>query len=352
MSAKLVAYEYVPLGFEMVIENTEGKIWNLWFNVQLSDDPEKWDNEVRSINNLQRKLGDLNVNHRLIRAQMAEFCRVHPLFPESIAILYKEIGEEKLSKPVKVGCEGRDLLDSLGHHDSESLNKQQKEILKSYCESLKKWLDKDDRESSTDSKVFGFLGTFTKLKKEWVENLISLIDKDKLVLSSIQSLAEEAFKKKDKGLLRKARQNYLGRPFNCFKCEECARCGCCSTMFIDSTLLCIGTLDEKGSIFTEFRRFIQENVLAYSLAINSWLEEHAPENIIQSTTPSYITKEQALEIANDVHSSLGDKDEVEIWLTACLLKTIKSNQRWHRPTELIDSFPKATSWLKTLDPSV
>lgn len=352
MSAKLVAYEYIPLGFEMVIEKTEGKIWNLWFNVQLSDDPERWDNEVRSINNLQRELGDLSVNHRLIRAQMAEFCRVHPLFPESIAILCKEIGEEQLSKPVKVGCEGRDLLDSLGHHDSESLNKQQKEVLESYCESLKKWLDKDDRESSSDSKVFGFLGAFTELKKEWVENLISLIDTDKFVFSSIQSLAEEAFKKKDKGLLRKALQNYLGRPFNCFKCEECARCGCCSTMFIDSTLLCIGTLDEKRSMFAEFRSFIQENVLAYSLAINSWLEGQAPENIMQLTTPSHITKEQALKIAKEVHSSLGDKNEVKIWLTACLLKTIRSNKRWHKTTELIDSFPKATSWLKNLDPSV
>ena len=55
VSAKLVAYEYVPLGFEMVIANTEGKIWNLWYNVQLSDGPEKWDSEIRLINNMQKK---------------------------------------------------------------------------------------------------------------------------------------------------------------------------------------------------------------------------------------------------------------------------------------------------------
>lgn len=82
MHVKLVAYEYVPLGFEMAIENTKGKIWNLWYNVQLSDDPERWDSEVKSINNLQAKLGDLSADHRLIRALIAEFCRVHPLFPE------------------------------------------------------------------------------------------------------------------------------------------------------------------------------------------------------------------------------------------------------------------------------
>jgi len=347
MSVKLVAYEYVPLGFEMVIANTEGKIWNLWYNVQLSDDPERWDSEVRSINNLQGGLGDLSLDHRLIRAQMAEFCRVHPLFPESIAILCKEIGEERFSEPVKVGCEGRDLLDSLGHHDPESLKEQKKAILEKYGRSLKRWLDEDHGESSTDSKVFGFLGNHTEAKKEWAESLISLIDTSKLSLSDVQSLSEEACEKRDKNFLMKARKNYLGRPFNCFKCEECARCGCCFSMFIDSGLLCIGTLGEKRSVFEEFGRFIQENVLAYSLVINSWLKGQPPKNITQLTTPSYVTKEQALRIANDVHSSLGTKNPGKTWLAACLLKTLRSNKRWHKTTELMDSFPQATSWLKT-----
>lgn len=41
MTAKLVAYEYVPSGFEMVIDNKDvemGKVWNLWHNVKLTDD--------------------------------------------------------------------------------------------------------------------------------------------------------------------------------------------------------------------------------------------------------------------------------------------------------------------------
>ena len=131
MNTRFIAYEYVPLGFEMVIDSTEGRIWNLWYNVQLTDDPERWDNEVRSINKLQGELGNLNLDHRLIRAQMAEFCRVHPLFPESINLLCKEIGDEEFSKPMKIGCEGRDLLDSLGHHNPERLKDQHQEILES-----------------------------------------------------------------------------------------------------------------------------------------------------------------------------------------------------------------------------
>jgi len=345
MSVNLVAYEYVPHGFEMVIDNSEGKIWNLWYNVQLTDDPERWDNDVRSINKLQGKLGDLRVDHRLIRAQMAEFCRVHPLFPESVSFLCKEVGDEHFSKPMKIGCEGRDLLDSLAYHDSESLKEQQQEILKSYVESLKKWLDKYQPESSYDSKVFGFLRTPTKEKRAWIENLIPLIDTNKPWSLSIQPLVKDACKKNGKDFLVKAHKDYLGRPFNCFECGEGAKCGCILSMFIDSGLLCMGTLNEKRSMLDEIRRFIQENILALSFAINSWLEG-APSRNIMKLKPSYFAKEQALEIAHRVHDSLGEKNEVRVWLAAYLLKIVRSNKRWHKTTELIDDFPEATSWLE------
>lgn len=346
MMSKLVAYEHIPFGFEMSIENTEGRIWNLWYNVQLTDDPESWDNEVRSINKMQKKLGKLSLDHRLIRAQMAEFCRVHPLFPESIAILCKEIGEERLSKPVKVGCEGRNLLDSLGYHDSESLNKQRKEIIKTHLMSLSKWLEKGRPESSTDSKVFGFLGGSSHEKEDWVKNLIRLMESNRPLVPSVLQLVEEACNRKDKDFMVKARTNYMGRPFNCFKCEEGAKCGCHFSMFIDSGLLCIGTLGEERSMLKEFGHFIQENILAYSVAINSWLEEASPNDIMTVTATSYINENKALDIASKVHVALGEKNETKKWLTACLLKTIRSNQRWHKTTELIDSFPQATSWFR------
>lgn len=344
-SVKLVTYEYVPRGFEMVVDNTEGKIWNLWYNVQLTDDPEKWDSEIRAINKMQRALGRLNLDHRLIRAQMAEFCRVHPLFPESVSLLCKEIGDEQFSKPMKIGCEGRDLLDSLGYHDSASLKEQQHEILESYIGSLRKWLDVYPLESLHDSKVFGFLGAPTRAKRVWVENLISLIVTSNLGLSSIRPLVEGACKKKDKNFLVRAQKDYLGRPFNCFKCREGAKCGCILSMFIDSGLLCVGTLDEKRSMLDAFSRFIQEHIVSLSFAINSWLEGAPPRNI-QTLNPSYFTQEQALETAHRVHDSLGEKNDVKVWLAACLLKTLKSNKRWHKTAELIDRFPEATSWLE------
>jgi hypothetical protein len=76
MGAKLVAYEHVPSGFEITVDNTDveiGKIWNLWHNIRLTDDPESWDNEIKLINRMQSRMGNLTIDQRLIRAQVAEF---------------------------------------------------------------------------------------------------------------------------------------------------------------------------------------------------------------------------------------------------------------------------------------
>jgi len=345
MNAKLVSYEYVPLGFEMAIKNTEGRIWNLWYNIQLTDDPERWDSEVKLINNMQSKLGELSMGHRLMRAQMAEFCRVHPLFPKSIIILCEEIGDERFFKPVKIGCEGRDLLDSLGYHDSKALKRQQEGVMESYVESLKNWLENNHPESSTDFKVCGFLGTLTEKKRSWVENLIHLISQNELSGLPFQQLVEEVCTRKEEDFLVRARMNYLGRPFNCFKCEEGERCGCLFSMFIDSGLLCVGTFGEERSMLEEFGHFIQENILIHAVAINSWLEGVSPRDIKTLPTTSYINKSKAQDVVKKVHSALGKMNEIKRWLAACLLKTVKSNKRWHNTTELIDDFPEATSWL-------
>ena len=116
-------------------------------------------------------------------------------------------------------------------------------------------------------------------------------------------------------------------------------------MILDVGLLCAGTAGEEKLILDEFRRFTEENILVYSAAINSWLEE-VPKPITLPDNTRYVDKDSAQEIAERVHSSLDEKDEAKVWLTACLLKTIKDNQRWHKRTELIDGFPEATSWFR------
>ena len=353
MRARLLVYEYVPAGFEIVIENTDvemGKIWGLWWNAKQTDDPERWNTEIKSINRMQSELSELSMNQRLIRAQIAEFCRLHPLFPRSIDILCREIGEKRLSNPVKIGCEGRGLLDSLGHHEHRILNRQLEETLTDYVESLEKWLGQGQAETTTESKVFGFLGPPTDRKVTWVEKLVHMLDPKNPSVSSLQRLAEDMYKEKRKDFDAPAREQYLGRPFNCFKClsaeTSSPECQCRHSMLLDTSLLCAGTLYEKRSMLEEFRCFVEENILTYAIAINSWLKGASPKLIAWPRDPRYVSKESASRIVERIHSSLGEKDETKNWLTVCLLKTLKDNQRWHKRTELIDSFPEATSWLK------
>lgn len=355
MSAKLVAYEHVPLGFEVMIDNTDvetGKIWNLWYNVRLTDDPQSWDSEIKSINKMQGMLGELSMDQRLIRAQMAEFCRLHPLLLQSIDILCKEIGDDRFSKPVKIGCEGRGLLDSLGYHDHKSLNEQQKEILTEYVKSLKKWLGQGQPKTAVESKILRFLGQPTDDKVAFVKKLVQIVEPEKPSLSSIRRLAKDMCSKTHKDFETVTCANYLGRPFNCFKClsDEVSipKCQCCYSMFLDAGILCAGRLSKKRLMLDEFRRFIEENILVYSVAINSWLKEAPLSHFTWVKNMRYISKGSVVAIAEKVHSSLGEKDEVKKWLAVCLLKTIKGNQRWHRRAELIDNFPKATSYLKKI----
>jgi hypothetical protein len=356
MCAKLVAYKYVPLGFEMVIENTDvemGKIWNLWHNVKLTDDPESWDCEINLINKMQGRLGKLTVDQRLIRAQMAEFCRQCPLFPRSIDILCEEIGYDRFSMAMKVGCEGRDLLDSLGYHDRTSLNEQLKEILTAYVKSLKKWQGEGKTETAMESKILGFLGLPNHSKVASVEKLVHVVNSGEPSISSFRKLAESVRKETQKdSVSSSACERYMGRPFNCFKClaEEISmpKCQCCYSMFLDACLLCAGSSDEERSMLDESRRFVEENTLAYSVAVNSWLNGARTKYVTWPKNVRYVSRASALKIAENVHSSLGEKDRVKEWLTACLLKTIKDNQRWHKRTELIDNFPEATSWLRQM----
>jgi len=119
-------------------------------------------------------------------------------------------------------------------------------------------------------------------------------------------------------------------------------------MILDAGLLCVGSFGEEKSMLDETRRFVEENILAYSSAINSWLKEAPQKPVTSLIDARYMTRDNALGLADRVHSYLGKKDEAKEWLTACLLKTVKDNQRWHKRTEMIDNFPEATSWFEEM----
>jgi hypothetical protein len=351
MSAKLVAYQHVPLGFEMLINEPgieTGRIYNLWWNIQLSDDPESWDEEVRFINKMQGRLGSLSMESRLIRAQMAGFCRANPLFPGSIDLLCDEIGAECFSHPINIGCEGRGLLKALGHHNPQDADEKRKDTLIGYVRSLNKWLAQGNPESLLESKIFGLLDQPTKTKEGIIKRLLSAIDPSLASISILKKLSKDiCIETQGESILERQ-----GRPMGCFKCDGCSEgeagpgCECCYGMLLDAALLCVGASDKKETGFDELQRFTQETILTYCLAINSWLRAVLAEPVTSITTMRYVTEDIDRQMTRRIHAFLGEKNDVKEWMAACLLKTVRYNQRWHKRVELIDGFPQATSWFR------
>jgi hypothetical protein len=341
MTTKLFPYQYVPAGFEIVIDlgsdaehghqgkivpGSKGGIWNLWWNITLSDNPQTWDDEVKAINEMQTMLVNLPDDYRSIRAHIAEFCRFHPFFPQSIDIICEEIGTGRFTKPVRLGCEGRGLLEILGKEDSQTLNNQRRESLRRYLQALSKWLVQSPRENSIDTMVSGFLGQPTDSKISFVEKLVSIINPEEPSIADIRELCrEQCLKTHGETVV-----NIHGQPFNCFKCEQLGRelpnCQCCHVMLLNAVLICTGTSGEERQLFEQYG-FVQENILAYAVAINSWLSGTSPERVEWPLDRKYVTSDIAFQLNHRVHELLGKKDESKEWLAACLLKTLKDNQR-------------------------
>lgn len=354
MNARLMSYEYAPIGFEMVIQDEQVRAWNLWWNLRLTDDPEAWDDDVMRLNELQRSLGELAASQRLIRAHMAQFCRHHPTFPKNVDILCKEIGDDKLSTPVSLGCEGRGLLNALGYGDPQTPQEKRDEIFEEHGEALRKWLEHQPPETPADDKVFGILGRATDFKVAFAKELHIAITDDDPSMLSVKKLAEKAGEETDGESRLAGRYPY---PFCCaFRCNAfdwsapVPPCGCCYSLVIDAGLLCVGTFGEERSLVGEHTRFVEEYILAYADAINAWLGGSRSSVIRWSDEARYVSQGRVSEVAERVHALLGDKARGKVWLAGCLLKTISRNQRGdfktaEVTTELIDRFPEATSWL-------
>lgn len=76
------------------------------------DHQKRWDDEILHLNEMQRALGPLSDDIRLIRAQIAMFRRCHYTFPDSILWICEGIGNlcPVLERPVGCGGRGQALI--------------------------------------------------------------------------------------------------------------------------------------------------------------------------------------------------------------------------------------------------
>jgi hypothetical protein len=196
MAVTPLSRQCVASGFEAVTADAEvcpgsaGRTWNLWWNVKLTDDPQSWDDEITLINTMRDGLDALTTEQCLIRAHMAEFCRLSSLSSRNMQILCEEIGVGTFSSPMRMGCEGRRLPNALEHNDTQSLREQSRTVLAKYTRALIRWLSRSTPETSWDSKVTGFLGQATRDKRSCARELTTAICSEKVAISALKELAE------------------------------------------------------------------------------------------------------------------------------------------------------------------
>jgi len=345
---RLVAYPYVPPGFEMVLSEEDGATllspgsgggcWGLWFNVSLSDDPASWDDEVQRLNQLQVTLPALSDDQRLVRAQMAELCRYHSLFPGSVEKIIRNVGAEKLLDAGNLGCEGRGLLRTLGLQTEKLRAEQGRSVALNASRALRKALRGDEPVSPLEKKhslLVKQMGSGSRGTVSWLADVLARGEPE-----------TRSFRELCSAHGRRACEDAppTGRPFHCFRCEQGSG-QCCFSQQTDAALLCISGMEteEAGKLF---RRFSEEYVLAYCDALNSWLADRPPVNPWADVDALYVDEEEAQAIAEETAETLGEKTPLKVWLAGCLLKTLKSNQRWHGREELLDDVPGAVSWLE------
>ncbi|MFW9786075.1 MAG: hypothetical protein ACFFE2_03625 [Candidatus Thorarchaeota archaeon] len=346
---RLLSYHYVPAGFEIVINDMSmhtdrgGGIWNLWWNVQVSDDPGTWDNEIRALNTMQKESGHLTKNHRYVRIHIAEWCRNDDTFPTSLDILCAEIGNEKITTPWTLGCEGRGLRDSLGIHASPDDRLEQRVFLfNSYQIAFKAWINQREPETLLEAKVRRYLGEVTREKIA----LVDLLRRQLIPTVSSTASLKEIYKEKTQGISAES----LSQCLDCGNCTDIEseriypECSCCERFYIDSLLL-FQRFIEPNEIYREMFRFHQECLLGYMYAVNAWLIDEEPTLLTDVVTPVFLNQQLAEQIPKQVKRLLGIRTPVKEWLAGCLLKTLRGNRSWKTNHQMIDNYPEASSWL-------
>ena len=345
----LISYQHVPAGFEIVINENSlhpgsgGGIWNLWWNVQLSDDPAIWDREIRALNTMQKEIGLLTNDQRYVRIHMAEWCRNSDTFPTSLDILCAEIGAEKITTPWNFGCEGRNLREVLGiAADSDDRMEQRVFLFNSYQIAISSWINEKEPESLFEAKVLNYLGDISKEKVELINSLRKLVNPALPSTNSLRDLYIEETKR------------YFGEPLRqCLNCGEVADtvngqcfpdCSCCERFYID-TLLLVNKFIKPNEMYKEMFRFHQECLLGYMFAINAWLIDEEPTLVTDVLTPVFIRQQLVEQIPKQVKRLLGTRTQAKEWLAGCLLRTIKGNRSWKLEDQMINLYPEASSWL-------
>ena len=251
------------------------------------------------LNQLQITLPPLSDDQRLVRAHVSELCRHHPLLTGSVERIIRNVGAEKLLDASNVGCEGRELLRTLGVQTEKQRAEQGRVMALNTSRALRKALRGDRPVSPLDRKSSSLSGQIDSDSRGAVSWLADVLARGEPETKSFRELCSAH------GHRAIEDAPPTGRPLHCF-CYEQESGPCCFSQQTEATLLCLSGM-EAGEAGKLFRRFSEEYVLAYCDALNSWLADLPAVNPWADIEALYVGEEEAQAIAEETAEALGEK---------------------------------------------
>ncbi len=366
---ELVDYERVPIGFEVAIVDGKYVTVPLWDGGMFMDKEEEWDDEVRFINELQKRLRELDKNARMLRLQIIGNEQCHYKFFQNISKILKGIGRMSPRKDV------------LGHVPNVSgylhaLEKDRIEMGKAYLRFLELWLQGKSAGEAKNAlpqykhfvdPIYHALGERTPLKKLYVKRMIISFSYPVLHWSGEADLSNVDGKTVDvfgvnhpRGLkidrkiaeARGVKLTYSESNFRNkiqFGDDILAHIvyrgrGLCNHKFfrhLDIILRSIGKGEwrkdnpPRGKERAELAEKISQSVFA----LDSWIAEVEKKKAITENPDARNTIEE-------VYDSLGERNQVKEWLAASLWKTMKDNKKYYKIVNVDKNSIKFIPYLK------
>lgn len=350
---ELVDYERVPIGFEVATAEGKEVTVPLWNGGMFMGNEEDWDDEVRFINELQKRLRKLDKNARLLRLQIIGNEQCNYKFFQNISKILEGIGRMYPRNDV------------LGHVPNvpdylRPLEQDRLEMGKAHLKILELWLQ---GRSASEAKsalprhkhvvdpIYQALGERTSLKKLYVERMTISFSYPVLHWSGEADLSNVDGKTVDdfginhprgleidkriaeaKSVKLTYRESNFGNKKQ-FGDEILAYIvyrgrGLCNHKFFrhfDIILKSIGKGEwrKDNPPRGKERAELAEKISQFVFALDSWLAEVEKEK-------SIVENPAARNVIEEVYGSLGERTPVKEWLAACLWKTMKDNKKYYK----------------------
>jgi hypothetical protein len=343
-------YTDVPAGFEIVKGNfrsnphelietlnigTDHSASALWDNTGMPMEND-WDEEIKHLNDVQGALGDFNKDHRAVRCMIASYNMMHYNYKKSIATMLGALNSLKLINVLPVGWH----VPWLPPNQAKRI-----EMLDVYIDFLQAWEQKEKSLTIRTSKqykndvlrnIYSKLGDWTSEKRSYVLLFIEKLES----FRSIYTMPSSFWTEREISQYDILAKNKLDRLIGAVETET----GASKTK--DELLIRIENFREHiwhHSFFEEVDLWLEwvgkgtkvnfksitkkydEPILNACTGFFGGLNEFLSQAVIQSSVsgPGSEHPKEIRQYISGLTKMFGKASKVQVWLLACLWKTMK-----------------------------